>query len=113
VARRDIGLLALRDGASAEAEEHLRMVAPLLLRLDRSASAPAWAGLACIYAGRGETDAAMSFAGAARGLKQAGAPHRADDHRWIEEILGSLDLPAPPHVIDDDELRSQLRDSPR
>ncbi len=50
LARRDIGLLALRDGASDEAEAHLRVVAPLLLRLDRSASAPAWAGLAHVAA---------------------------------------------------------------
>jgi hypothetical protein len=109
LARRDVGLLALRDGASAEAEEHLRAAAPLLLRLDRAASAPAWAGLAWVYADRGEAGAAATFAAAVRGLKQAGAPHRVDDQRWVEEILGSLDLPGVSRRVSDEELLAQLR----
>jgi hypothetical protein len=104
LARRDVGLLALRDGAPAEADEHLRVVAPLLLRLDRSASAPAWAGLAQLAATRGETDAAATLARAARCLSQPDAPHRVEDGRWVEELLAPLALPPGPDAVTDDEL---------
>ena len=103
LARRDIGLLALRDGASDEAEAHLRVVAPLLLRLDRSASAPAWAGLAHVAARRGDATAA-TLARAARCLYQTDAPHRVEDQRWVEELLAPLDLPPGPDAVTDAEL---------
>jgi hypothetical protein len=76
----------------------------LLLRLDRSASAAARAGLAHIAAARGELATAATLARAARCLYQADAPHRVEDQRWVEELLAPLDLPPGPDAVTDAEL---------
>jgi hypothetical protein len=101
-ARRDLGLLALADGERAEAAATLRQVAPVLLRLDRPASAPAWAGLAALRTADGDDRGAGAFASAARAFGNSAAPQWATDRAWVESILGpTADAVEPP---DDDVL---------
>ena len=108
LARRDIGLLALGAGEYDEAAEHLRFVAPILLRLDRSASAPAWAGLAVIHLERGDLDGAAWFATAARSRAHPDAPHWVDDERRVATILADFDTSVRTEPVGDEELLDHL-----
>ena len=108
LARRDLGLLALSDGATDEAEATLGEVAPVLVRLDRPASAPAWAGLAAVRAAAGDDTAAAVFADAARRFGESDAPRWVADRARVDELLAGISLAAPASPATDDELLAIL-----
>ncbi len=96
VARRDLGLLELDGGDPERALHHLRRAVPVLLTLDRAASAPAVAGLALVARRRDDHRTAVRLAAVAAALRGAGGPAARDDQVRLDRLLTELGVPAQP-----------------
>jgi hypothetical protein len=94
LARRDLGLLALERADLAGAAEQLLRAVSVLIRLDRSAAAPALAGMARLAVAHGDASAAAHIASAVPSMRRRDAPSSLDDERRARELLAGID-PAP------------------
>jgi hypothetical protein len=91
LARRDLGLLALESGDHAEAARQLSQAAIVLVRLDRSAAAPAVAGIARLAVEQGDADTGARIAAAVPSLRRRDAPSSADDERRADALLAGIE----------------------
>jgi DNA-binding SARP family transcriptional activator/predicted ATPase len=113
LARRDLGLLELSEGRRDRAREHLNVSLPVLLKLDRSASALACGGLAVLAQEDGRDEPARRRAAAARPQLRPDTPTSAEDRERLAALVPSATTRPAVDDLDDAEILDWCADASR
>ena len=111
LARRDLGLLALQSGDVNDAAAQLLQAVSVLVRLDRSAAAPAVAGIARVAAERGNGTLAARIAAVVPAMRRRDTPSSPDDERRASELVAGIDAAIDGASVDDERLLELCREA--